>query len=237
MARKLKNKSTVGPEPGMKISVGIQPKSSTNTTEDVLSLSSVVEEIPDDKHLLIQMPMHQGYHYFLPADQEISLYFFSKSLMYRLPVKFVETITQKNLLFAKVVRTGEIASFQRRDCYRLPCFFPVTVEYPQATGDKNTSDPQLIEAKSIDFSDSGMLFAIDENLEKGENITLTFYIGRTETIGATVIRTTKTTEEPNYKFKTAVKFSWSEDDLSQKQRFYKYIVEKQMEERRRETQG
>lgn len=236
MAKNVKNKATVEIKPGMKIALEVRLKNSTDGMENVLSLCSIVEEILDDDCLLIQMPMHQGYYYPLPIDDEIAMYFFLEPMMYSLPVQFQEQIWQENLLYAKVLRSGKISSYQRRNCYRLPCSFPITVERQPMPEKNSTPEFQTIQGKTINFSDGGMLFSSDEYIEKGEKITLTFNIGSTETVKAMVFRTEKNTEG-NYKFKTAVQFLIKDKDAAQKQRFYRYIVEKQLEERRRHTQG
>ena len=52
----------------MRVSLEIQLKTDINGMKNMITLSSVVEEVFDDGSLLIQMPMYQGYHYPLPRD-------------------------------------------------------------------------------------------------------------------------------------------------------------------------
>lgn len=236
MAKNNKNEAAVEIKPGMKVALEVPLKSSADGIEKVLSLNSTVEEILPDDCVLIQMPMYQGYYYPLPIDDEIVMYLFIEPMMYALPVQFQEQIWQGNLLYAKILRAGKISSYQRRNCYRLPCSFPITVKRLQIQEGDSAPGPQTIQGRTINFSDSGMLFATDEYIEKGEKVTLTFSIGSTETAEAMVFRTEKNIEG-KYKFKTAVQFLSNARDAAQRQRFYRYIVEKQLEERRRHTQG
>lgn len=236
MAKNMKNEATVEIKPGMKIALEVRLKNSADGVEKILSLNSIVEETLDDGCLLIQMPMHQGYYYPLPIEEKIVMYLFLEPMMYALPVQFQEQIWKENLLYAKMLPAGKIGSFQRRNCYRLPCSFPISVKRLQMQEKNSTSEPQSIQGKTINFSDSGMLFATDEYIEKGEKITLTFHIGRTETTEATVFRSERNIDG-SYRFKTAVQFLHDDKDPTQRQRFYRYIVEKQLEERRRHTQG
>lgn len=234
MAKNVKNGAAVEIKPGMKIALEVCLKNSADGVEKILSLNSMIEETLDDGCLLIQMPMHQGYYYPLPIEKEIVMYLFLEPMMYALPVQFQEQIWHENLLYAKMLPTGKISSYQRRTCYRLPCSFSITVKRLKMQG--STSESQPIQGKTINFSDGGMLFATNEYIEKGEKIALTFHIGTEETIEATVFRTERNIDE-NYRFKTAVQFLHSDKEPTQRQRFYRYIVEKQLEERRRHTQG
>lgn len=236
MAKNTKNETVVEIKPGMKVALEVPLKNDADRIEKILSLNSIVEEIPDNDSLLIQMPMYQGYYYPLPIDSDIVMYLFIDPMMYALPVQFQEQIWRGNLLYAKILRTGKINSSQRRNCYRLPCSFSITVKRPQIQEGDPTPEPTAIQGKTINFSDGGMLFATDEYIEKGEKITLTFSIGTNEDIEAIVFRSERN-PEGNFKFRTAIQFLHNDKDNSQRQRFYRYIVEKQLEERRRHTQG
>jgi hypothetical protein len=71
---------------------------------------------------------------------------------------------------------------------------------------------------SLDFSDGGMLFATDEDIERGETITLTFDIGRVKTVKAAILRTERI-EDGKFKHRAAVQFRIRERDKAQKDRF------------------
>lgn len=220
-------------QPGMKITLEIHPQNNNGEKTNILSLSSMVEAILDDDCMLIHMPMYQGYYYSLHADEVLVLHCFLDPTMYEQTVQFQEQVSEDNLLYAKVLRVGEIRSYQRRNCYRLPCSFPVTIEpVPDQVSD---TKPQPFVGQTINFSDSGMLFATNAKLEEGKTITLTFHIGRIETVEAFVFRVSPNTGLV-YQYNAAVQFLNSDSDVFQKDRFYKYIVEKQLEERRRHAQ-
>lgn len=233
MAKKNKDQTSDKITTGMKISLEINVLNNSGTLENILFLTSIVEKILDDDSMLIQMPMYKGNYYPLHEDNVISMHFFLEPLMYELAVRFQEQLWIDNLPYAKVMCVSNIHSYQRRDCYRLPCSFPVTIE--QIQEQDNESQPQAFEGQTINFSDSGMLFSTDAILEEGTNINLTFNIGTTETVKAVIFRITPSTGW-KYKYKVAVHFIGISEEAAQKNRFYKYIVGKQMEERRRQME-
>jgi len=161
------------------------------------------------------------------------MHFFVDSEMYAAPVRFEERTERGGFLFARMRRVGKIKPHQRRDCYRLPCSLPVTVERLWLNEREIYPERQPAEGQIINFSDGGMLFATDENIEKGEKITLTFDMGKPETIEGMALRTQRI-KDGQYLFRVAVRFR--NKDICQQRRFYKYIVDKQLEERRRWTQ-
>lgn len=230
MPTKTQSKVSAEIRGSMRVILEIQLKNDANGMENKLSLSSVVEERLEDGNILIQMPIHQGYHYPLPRDGSFLMMFFEDGEMYALPVQFVERIERGGFMFARIRRLGRIRPHQRRDCYRLPCSVPVTVERLWINERELYPERQPTEGQMIDFSDGGMLFFTDENIEKDEKITLTFDLGKPETIEGMALRTVRI-EEGKYLFRVAVRFR--SKDKAQKQRFYQYIVQKQLEERRR----
>jgi c-di-GMP-binding flagellar brake protein YcgR len=211
----------------MRVSLDIELKPTGDGKRSVLSLASAVEEISEDGALLIHMPLHHGGYYPLPRDDEIFMRFFAGAKMYALPVRFQERIMIDNLMYARVRRLGPVRQVQRRECYRLPCSLPVAVE---------RQDKEPLKGVTVNLSDGGMLFAANEDIERGEKIALTFDIGRVETIKAAALRAERI-EGGKYQYRTAVQFRFNNKDRAQKDRFYKYIVEKQSEKRRRLTQG
>lgn len=212
-----------------RVSLNIQLRSGGREVINTLSLNSVVEEVMDDGCLLIHMPLYRGRHYSLPKDDSFSIHFFIDTKMYTLPVQFQERIMRNNMVFAKVRQLGAIKQGQRRDCYRLPCSLPVTIMRQDAEGTE-----QSVMGQMIDFSDGGMLFCSDADIEKDGTLILTFDIGRVETVKCVALRTVQA-ENGKYRYKTAVQFKCR--DKTQKSRFYKYILKMQMEERRKQIQG
>jgi len=218
----------------MRVSLDINLKNDLNGMKQVLTLSSVVEEVLDGNCLLIQMPLFQGYHYPLPHDTLLLMIFIADADMYAAPAKFQERIERDGFIFAKMRRLGKLIPHQRRDCYRVPCSLPVTIERLWIKERELYPDRQPTEGKMIDFCDGGMLFFTDENIEAGEKITLTFDMGNTETVESIALRKERV-EDGKYLFKIAAQFK--NNDKAQKRRFYKYVVDMQQEERRRWTQA
>jgi len=233
MPTKVKNKVNADIKAAMRVSLDIQLKNDLNGMKNILSLSSVVEEILDDGSILILMPIYQGYHYPLPRDNMMLMHFSVDSEMYALSVQFQERIERDDFMFAKVRRRGKIKPHQRRDCFRTPCSFPVTVERLWQNERELYPERQPTEGQMINFCDGGMLFATNENIDKGEKITLTFDMGKVETVEGMALRAERI-EDGKYLFKVSVHFR--NKDIVQKRRFYKYIVDMQLEEIRRWTQ-
>lgn len=221
-------KSDIDIKTGIHVSLSIEQKGGDGNIPNTLSLASVVEEVFNDGCLLIYMPLHHGYHYPLPKNS-FSMYFSIGTTMYELPVQFQEQVTRDNLVFAKLRRRGAIKPGQRRDCYRLSCSLPVTIEWLGA----DEKEPPIV-GQMIDFSDGGVRFGSDVEIEKDKKLTLSFEIGQVETVNCVVLRTERI-ENGNKRYRTAVQFKYK--DKAQKRRFYKYIMEMQTEERKRQTQG
>ena len=69
--------------------------------------SITLNSIPEDGCPIIQMPIHQGYHYLLPRNNPILMHFFTESEMYALPVHFEERIERGGFIFARIRPTYE----------------------------------------------------------------------------------------------------------------------------------
>ena len=217
--------------PGMKIYVDIQV-TDEHGNKDTVSLPSVVEELCDDGCFLMHPPMHKGIFYPIPRDEALIVNFTSggdqtgKSDRFEVAARFVKTIERIPFVYVKMEPVGDIESAQRRSCYRLSISMPVLL---RRSGDADNA--QEAEAQTINLSDGGMLIATDELLEKDEAVNLDFNTGRTETVDGLIIRTDKA-EYGKYKYKTAIKFTGV--DNAQKKRLYRFIVETQVQKRRRQ---
>ncbi len=211
-------------EAGTKVSIDIRAFDE-HGKRGVISLPSVVEEIYPDGFFRVQMPMRNNTYYLLPRDEMFLIYFTSDtgingSDMFVIPMRFIEKIERDNSVYAKLEPLGKIERSQRRDCYRLPLSIDVSIKRIC------DSDISSTNARMVNFSDGGMLLATDLNLEAGENITLDFDLGARETVGGVVLRTEKV-EFGRLRFRAAIEFI--DADKAQKERFYRFITEKQME--------
>jgi len=227
--KKKKEKPKIKPD--MKILLEIERKSNDGITRNVLSLGSYVEEVISDNFLLIKMPIHRGYNYLLPRDKPILAYFFIANRMFSLTFQFQDRVARDGLEFARVRILSELQPDQRRDCYRLQCSLPVTVE---RVAKKRSDPPPPVTCEMLNFSDGGMLFAVNEEMEMGENMTLSFDIGTAETVKAKVLRI-ETPTEGIYRHNIAVKFLHK--CIKQKQRFYRFIVAQQREKLKQQQEA
>ena len=227
-----KNKTQASTEikADMKILIEIERPDDEGGTRNVLSLGSYVEEVMGDDCLLITLPIYKGSHYLLPRNKPILAYFFIGLRMFSMSIKFLERIVRDELAYAKVQILSDLQPNQRRDCYRLQCLLPVTAE--RILNNKNEPPPPIT-CEMVNFSDGGMLFATNEAFEIGETITLTFDIGKIETVVSEVLRV----ENPYmgiYRYNIAVKFL--HECKLQKQRFYRYIVTQQRQKLRQQAE-
>lgn len=195
---------------------------------NILTLPSAVEELPDDEFILINMPIHGGYYYPMPREP-LLMQFLVDSKSYAMQVQFEDRVERNGLLFAKMRRQGKIREHQLRDCYRHKCSIPVIIERLCHSGEDDDPEAEASGGRILDLSDGGALFATDERIEKGEKIALTFEARGSETVEAKALRV-ETPEEGKYYFRVASKFKIDEQQAN---RIYKYIVDLQMEQRRR----
>ena len=131
-------------EAGLRVSLDLQLKNDIQGMKNMLTLSSMVEELQEGGYFLIHMPIHEGYHYPLPRDEAMLMKFFIESEMYAFKAVFSERVEQGGFLFAKMRRIGRIKPRQRRDCYRLPCSMPVTVILPQTPWKLEVTAPGIV---------------------------------------------------------------------------------------------
>lgn len=236
-------------EADTKVMLGIETKGGMGM-DKTISLNSYIEEVMDDGYLLLHMPLYKGYHYTLPYDTPVLLYFSASHRMFSIKVKFQENIKRDDLLYVKVKKISEAQPNQRRNCYRLECSLPITIERHNAKGAKKRqlepsreNSPEGIDrideqenpvnGQTINFSDGGMLLTTNEDIEVGEKISLLFTLYHSESVDGTVLRSSS---EKNgaYKFIAAVQFTYK--DKAKKNRFYKYIMDQQREKIRRQAE-
>jgi CheY-like chemotaxis protein/c-di-GMP-binding flagellar brake protein YcgR len=214
-------------EEGTKVSVDIRVVNERGKRE-TLSLPSVVEEVYPDGFFLVRMPTHQGEYYPIPREEMLLIYFTvvrraGKSPdMFVIPARFVEKIERSSTVYAKVEPLGKVERSQRRDCYRLPLSTSVFLRRNPAI------DEMPHDAEMVNISDGGMLISTDENLEKDERVTLEFTLGGKEAVEGVVLRVERA-GRGDRKFRAAIQFENA--SAEQKERFYQYIVSRQMDKR------
>lgn len=213
--------------------VNLEIRTAGEEYENTLTLKTSIEEVFDDDCLLIQTPIYKGRYYNLPRDEPILMCFFANTGKHLLQVRFLDRILREGLSFSVMQRLGYTRKHQVRDCFRLPIAIPVIVEcmYSTETGQAYKT-PYVIVGQTKDLSDEGMLFSINEFLEKDEEILLTLDLEKKETIGASVIRTK---DSGRVKFKYDVAVELRHMNMPQKHRIYKFIMKKQLESLRKKN--
>lgn len=206
--------------PGMRVRLELM--------EERIIMSSLVESVEDDC-ILIHAPSYQGSMYPLSGKEKLLLLFTLEDKMYAISADFIDRATGDNISLIKIKTKGKKKEHQQRDCYRLPCSIPTIVK--KGWKDDNFED-EPIEATILNFSDGGILLAANTKLDRGDRIHLSFDIGQEEVVNAKVVRMT-VMEEGLFTFNFGIQFVIK--DKAQKQRFYKFIMDRQMEQRRRQT--
>ncbi len=218
---------------GLKVSVDIRVFDEHGSRR-VLSLPSYVEEISSDGYFLINTPICQGAYYPLPREEMLLIYFSAElpdngaTDMFVIPARFVERVVCEGIACDKLEPLGKAERSQRRACYRLPLSLSVSLRRTQS------EEALPIDARMVNFSDGGMLIATDESLDQNERVTLDFSIGEPETVEGKVIRS-ETVPNGRHKYHVAIQFGNASD--AQKERFYRFIMQKQLEKRRRQMVG
>ena len=213
-----------------KVLIEIEGKMDVEGNIDLLSLSSVVEEVESDGCLLVQMPIHKGAHYLLPRDKPLLVYSFIKQRMFSFRAQFQGPVKRENFLFAKLRPMSVLLPSQRRNCYRLQTSLPVAIDRLIVNDYGDTERTRNI-GQMINISDSGMLLVTNENIHAGEGMTIHFDLqipglDRMETVSSKSLRSERI-YGALYKYKIAVKFM--NVGKGQRDFLYKYIVGKQRE--------
>lgn len=196
---------------------------STNETLNKVSLGSFVEEVLEDGHLLIQMPMYKSYYFKLPSDGEVTAFFFTETRMFATQLRYVELVRIDTFEYAKVKQVTELKPSQRRECFRLEVKLPTTVV---RVPDDEEADLDIVDALLLDMSDGGVLFATDGMFFSKDKLIVTVKIDSgEEKLDADVIRVEPTHGVGQYKRRVSAKFNHT--CRRQKERIYKYILEQQ----------
>ena len=217
---------------GMRLLIELPvPFAEGENKDETMSLGSRIEEVLGDDQLLIQMPMYKQYYYPLPRGESFKTFIFTDTRMFSQDMQFVNTTKIDGLEYAKVRRVGKMTSAQRRESYRLEIVLPITIE--------RNIDGQVVACKTqlVNLSDGGLMFAADDKFEEKETVRASIDIGTTdepqiETIEAEVIRLIPSHGVGIYRYRITAKFNHT--CRRQKDRFYKFIIEKQREQLRQQ---
>ena len=202
--------------------------------EQVLSLKSAIEEVIGDKYLLIYEPMHMGLTYQLPKYDSVLMSINTETSRHILQVRYVESVVQGGLRLIKVKRLGFVENDQRRACFRLPLSAPVKIGLP--VHDEEDGQPhdslQVTDGRTIDLSDSGLLFSTNEHFEAGNELQIEIDLDTDTPLIGSVVRTHKS-DRPKFAEDVAVELKHA--DIHEKDHLYKYIVKKELDMMHHET--
>ena len=215
-------------ETNMKIMLELDQHRDSDESTPQKSLNSNVEEILDDGHFLIGMPIYKGAYYQLPGYKNILAYLFSKSRMFSTEVQFVGRIVRDNITYAKMLQKSDLVHNQRRNSFRLQCTLPLFMEPlpPEDPAEASELPQTMARGQMIDLSCEGVAFFTDEALEPGDIRIISFNIGTEEKLEAAVINVQRA-HSKEHDYKASVRFN--HNCQNQRDRIYKYIVEQQLE--------
>ncbi|MCL2068811.1 MAG: flagellar brake protein [Oscillospiraceae bacterium] len=154
-------------EPGMKIFVDVSTESVGGEALEMVVLNSIVEEVPDDESLLIQMPMYKGSYYpFSAFHSPLYLRFPTKTSFFAFSARYEGSVKRGPLTLARMQRVSGFEERQMRECFRLPCLIPVKIKtYWVSDKRKNAPPEELPEHKPGELLD-----AVVKTLPPGKNI-------------------------------------------------------------------
>ena len=213
-----------------KILLEIEGKTDIEGRQNIYSFSSRVEEIERDGFLVVQMPIYKGGYFMLPRDRLILVYSFIGERMFSLTARYEGRVVRGELVYARLRPTSALRPSQRRNCYRLQCSLPIEILQ---------IDPYLERkirgyGQMVNISDGGMLFVANNEAKPDEVISITFDLGdkKNKNIMATegkVIRAERL-YGTMYQYRVAVRFV--NMPRAERDKIYKYILEKQREKMR-----
>ena len=206
-----------------KIMIEIKERELGRADYTTSSIKSTVEKVLRDDNILIHTPIHKGSYYLLSRGSTYLMYFFKRSSMYSVEVKYLGQINDRGQQYSKLKVVGEAKSDQRRSCFRLKCAMPVSArtQVKPQIGEIEANWGKVSNNITVDISDGGMTFATNEKFAIGDIINLEFDIGTVENIDAEVLRVVRA-YEGSYRQKISVEF-FNECNV-QKERFYQYIL-------------
>jgi c-di-GMP-binding flagellar brake protein YcgR len=207
----------------MRVFLELESESGPGEEKQVLTLSSVIADVPEEDYLLLLMPMHRGSYYPLPKNVPILMKFVAATGMFSLKLAFEGREGQATLSYAKMRVIGEIEEHQMRDCFRLSCSIPATLRRVWLSEFKGEPEelPVAVSAKILDISDGGALVATDEYFETGEKFTVAFSIGTDESMECVALRVS---EQIGAQFRYRVGVQFQNMHQRQKDRIFRFIT-------------
>jgi c-di-GMP-binding flagellar brake protein YcgR len=208
---------------GTRVFIELESEGGPGEEKQVLTLSSVIADVPEPGSLLLLMPMHRGSFYPLPRNVPVLMKFVSAAGMYSLKLAFEGRVGQAGLAYAKMRAISEIEEHQLRDCFRLSCTIPAPVRRVWLSEFKGEPDdlPVAVSAKILDISDGGALVATDEHFESGEKFTVSFSIGTDESLECVALRIS---EQIGAQFRFRVGVQFQNTSPRQKDRIFRFIT-------------
>lgn len=92
---------------------------------------SLVQDIPDNRSLLITLPMAAGHPVILEPEQVVRINFFRSDGEFYFSARVVERIKLESMLLVRIVQISALERLQRRNFFRFRTILPVLFRFVQ----------------------------------------------------------------------------------------------------------
>jgi len=113
---------------------------------------SLVQDIPDNRSLLITLPMAAGHPVILEPNQMVKINFFRNDGEFYFSARVVERIKLESILLVRIVQISSLERLQRRTFYRFRTILPVLFTFEESAMPKG----QYFKGYAKDISGGGI---------------------------------------------------------------------------------
>lgn len=141
---------------------------------------TVVDELPDDKTILVPLPTYRGIPIILSRDQEIKMYFYRPNGRYVQNVKVIGFVLEGSIRMVRLLELTEPDRQQRRDMFRVTTMLraylrPIEIgETPTDFTDEEIKSME--EAPTFNISATGIAIRTKGEYEVGDRLFIRVFL-------------------------------------------------------------
>jgi len=113
---------------------------------------SLIQDIPDNRSLLITLPMLAGHPVVLEPEQIVRIIFFRSDGEFYFSARVVERIKLESILLIRIIQVSSLERLQRRNFYRFRTILPVKFRFV----DNNEPNTRYYKGHASDISGGGI---------------------------------------------------------------------------------
>ncbi len=193
---------------------------------------SMVYEIVDDTHMLIQAPLESGR--IIPLEKEVIYYacIYTDRGLYRGEVEMIKRLKDNKLHYLELVFLTPMKKYQRRQFYRMNCILSFQYTFEEE------ADNVWMKGTLLDISGGGIRFSTDKLLDIDVNVKCNLelivkdYVIELKTTG--IVLQSKPIEPDRISFQNRIMFDSL--NLEDREKIIKFIFEEERR-RRKNTKG